>query len=223
MDRTDSGPRLRYPGLNSSELALKIFKRFLEVYKMEKVITAKKFWDIYSSELNKNTKGKWDAYHNDTSWTSVIKQIAINTCRELKLQPSTEYYRVDVIGYRWEEPQIKGNWWLDVAYEHENSDNWWDELCKLCYVAADLRVISSYYKLGAEVQSVEDKIREYLERLGKEKIFRVTNSEWLFVFGPRLVSADQPFRAFTVDDQLSVIPVTGGERVVPEEWKKQNT
>ena len=188
---------------------------------MEKVVSAKGFWDVYSAKLNE--QGNWKAYQNDTRWTSVVMEVAEETCKELGLEPSKEYYRVDLIGYRWEKPEVKGNWWLDVAYEHENKDTWWSELCKLCYVAADLRVISSYYKLGSAERSaeptIEDKLRGYLERLGKEKISRVLNSQWLFVFGPRLVCTDQPFRAFTIDDELNVSPVPGGERVVPEDWK----
>ena len=101
------------------------------------------------------------------------------------------------------------------------------ELCKLCYVAADLRVISSYYKLGgAEISAeptIEDKLRGYLERLGKEKIFRVPNSQWLFIFGPRLVCTDHPFMAFTIDDELNLSSVPGGDRVVPEDWESRDS
>jgi len=188
---------------------------------MEKVVTAKKFWDVYSKKLNE--EGNWEAYQNDQGWTPVVKEIAKKTCEELGIATLMEYYRIDLVGYRRDIPEVDGNWWLDVAYEHENRNTWWDELCKLCYVAADLRVISSYYDLGNEEQTVEVRIRKYLKMLGKEKIFRIPNSEWLFVFGPTLVSADQPFRAFTIDEELSIILVPGGERVVPEEWKKRNT
>ena len=152
----------------------------------------------------------------------MVKEIACQTCTELGFETSYEDYRVDIIGYRRDEPERYGNWWLDVAYEHENRYTWWDELCKLCYVAADLRVISSYYNLANKEHKVEDIIREYLKILGKDKMFRITNSEWLFIFGPRLVCTDQPFMAFTIDERLNVIPFTGGERVIPEEWKKQN-
>ena len=190
---------------------------------MKRVVSPERFWDIYSEKLNEH--GNWEAYQNDTSWTSVIvKEVAKETCEELDLKTSKEYYRVDLIGYRWEESKVKGNWWLDVAYEHENDDTWWEELCKLCYVAADLRVISSYYKIGSAErsaeQTIEDKLRGYLERLGEEKIFRVPNGQWLFVFGPRLVCADQPFMAFTIDEELSISRVHGGKQVVPEDWKR---
>lgn len=154
-------------------------------------------------------------------------KVAKETCKKLGLETSKEYYRVDLVGYRREEPEVEGNWWLDVAYEHENADTWWGELCKLCYVAADLRVISSYYKLGradkSAEETIEDKLRGYLGQLGKEKIFRIPNSQWLFVFGPRLVCAAEPFRAFTIDDELSIRPLPGGERVVPQDWKRQNS
>ena len=113
-----------------------------------------------------------------------------------------------------------------MAYEHENDDTWWEELCKLCYVAADLRVISSYYKIGSAErsaeQTIEDKLRGYLERLGKEKIFRVPNGQWLFVFGQRLDCADKPFMAFTIDEELSISRVPGGKQVVPKDWKRRD-
>ena len=120
---------------------------------MKRVVSVEGFWDVYSAKLNE--LGNWEAYQNDTRWTSVVMKVAKKTCKELELETSTEYYRVDLIGYRWEEPGVQGNWWLDVAYEHENKDTWWSELCKLCYVAADLRVISSYYKLGGAERSAE--------------------------------------------------------------------
>lgn len=188
---------------------------------MEKVVTAKGFWDVYSKKLN--AEGNWEAYQNDGNWTPVVTEIACQTCKDLGLETLLEYYKVDVIGYRRDKPEKDGNWWLDVAYEHENRNTWWEELCKLCYVATDLRVISSYYNLGNEGKTVEDRTKEYLGVLKKEKICRIPNSEWLFVFGPTLVCPEQPFRAFTVDEKLSVIPVDGGVRVVPKEWKENNT
>ena len=198
---------------------------FWEVIKMERVLSAKRFWDVYSAKLNE--RGNWEDYKDNTRWTTAVIDVAMETCKKLGIEASKEDYRVDLIGYRREKPEEKGNWWLDVAYEHENDDTWWGELCKLCYVAADLRVISSYYKLaGADKsaeETIEDKLRGYLGRLGKEKIFRVPNSQWLFVFGPRLVCANKPFRAFTMDDDLSIRPVGGGERVVPEDWQKRDS
>jgi len=151
--------------------------------------------------------------------------IAKETCeceKFNKLKTQMEYYKIDLIGYRRENQDVDCNWWLDVAYEHENRDTWNDELCKLCYVAADLRVVSSYHDFSREKEPVEKKLKGYLDRLGKEKILRVPDSKWLFVFGPRLVCADaqQPFKAFTIDKKLTVIPIKGGEEVIPKRWKQ---
>ena len=88
----------------------------------------------------------------------------------------------------------------------------------MCYVAADLRVVSSYHDFSKE--PIEKKLKDYLDWLGKEKILRVPDGKWLFVFGPRLVCAKQPFRAFTIDEKLTVIPISGGEEVVPQRWKQ---
>lgn len=85
------------------------------------------------------------------------------------------------------------------------------------YVAADLRVVSSYYR---KEEPIEERLKGNLEDLGKEKILRIPDSKWLFVFGPRLCCTDQPFKAFTIDEKLSVIPVTGGEEVIPDRWRQ---
>jgi hypothetical protein len=185
---------------------------------MHRILEPESFWQKYSSELNRSRN--WDAYKNDTTWTTEVIRIAEETCKKFGLKTQKEYYKIDLIGYRREEPNVDRNWWLDVAYEHENRNDWDSELCKLCYVAADLRVISSYYKLynakGEAEEPIEKKLKSHLERLGKEKILRVPSSKWLFVFGPRWVCAKQPFKAFTIDEKLTVIPIIGGEEVVPQ-------
>lgn len=185
---------------------------------MDRMLEPENFWQEYSARLNQ--AGNWDTYQNNTAWTEKVLCIAKKTCEEkFKLKTSKEYYRVDMIGWRQEERGVSGNWWLDVACEHENEYNtWYNELCKLCYVAADLRVVSSYHDFSKE--PVEKKLKDYLDWLGKEKILRVPDSKWLFVFGPRSVCAKQPFRAFTIDEKLTVIPISGGEEVVPQRWRQ---
>jgi hypothetical protein len=183
---------------------------------MDKILEPEKFWQEYSSQLNQ--AGNWDVYQNNTEWTEKVLGIAEKTCEKFGLKTNREYYKIDLIGWRRKENE-KCNWWLDIAYEHENDDTWYGELCKLCYVAADLRVISSYHDFSKE--PIEKKLKGYLDRLGKEKILRVPDSKWLFVFGPRLVCAEkQPFKVFTIDEKLTVIPISSGEEVVPLRWKQ---
>ncbi|GAI86287.1 unnamed protein product, partial [marine sediment metagenome] len=134
-----------------------------------------------------------------------------------------EYYRLDLAAYT--EQKKKGenisNWWLNLAYEHENDRTWYSELCKLCYIAADLRVISTYHDFKKE-EPVTERLGRYIDNLGKEKILRVPNSEWLFVFGPRRVNTDERkehhFKAFTIDKELNIIPIMTGEKVQPGLW-----
>jgi len=183
---------------------------------VDRILEPESFWQKYSSQLNKAEN--LDAYKNNSEWTTEVMLVAEETCKKFKIETSREYYRVDLIGWRREEPDVTDNWWLDIAYEHENDETWHSELCKLCYVAADLRVISSYHDFSKE--PVEKKLKGYLDRLGKEKILRVPDSKWLFVFGPRSGCAEQPFRAFTIDEKLTVIPISSGEEVVPWRWKQ---
>jgi len=187
---------------------------------MKRLVEPESFWKEYSAKLNQ--KGTQEAYKDNTEWTEKVLCIAEKTCKKFnfKIETSREYYRVDLIGWRREKTNEKRNWWLDVAYEHENKYNTWDdELCKLCYVAADLRVISGYHDFNDSEEPIEKKLKGCLGRLGKEKILRVPNSKWLFVFGPRLTCTDQSFKAFTINEKMTIIPVSGGEEVVPQRWK----
>lgn len=104
---------------------------------MDRIMEPESFWKEYSKQLNEARN--WDAYQNKADWTKAVMQvakktytgIAKNTCEQPKLGTHKEYYRIDLIGYRREKENVDGNWWLDVAYEHENLNDWNSELCKL--------------------------------------------------------------------------------------------
>jgi hypothetical protein len=163
----------------------------------EELITPEEFWKLYKEML----KGVGDiiAYRDASIWTKkVIDKVRIMINKDLELETQKEYFRIDAIGYttKWEEEKqiaehrkkyegIKmhplHNWKLKVAYEHENSDGWSDELCKLCHIAADLKVISSYY--GSNKDDIEKTLKYYIERLDSEGTMRRAEGQWLFVFG----------------------------------------
>ena len=198
----------------------------------EEFVTPEGFWKLYAGKLNakelNNDKKKETieayrkAYRNDSKWTEIIIAIVTEMIgSEMKLKTQNEYFRTDVTGYttEWEEEKkiaqqrkkyegIKmhplHNWKLKVAYEHENSDGWSDELCKLCHITADLKVISSYY--GSNKDDIEKTLKYYIERLDSEGTMRRAEGQWLFVFGPRKNSGDL-FKAFTLDDDMNVIPL----------------
>jgi len=197
-----------------------------------KSLTPERFWELYADKLDEAGKDPktHEDYQDRTKWTRRVMDIAQEVLVEegcLRLKASREYFNIDLIGYttKWSEEKQKNrekqqhDWELKVAYEHENSDKWDDELCKLCHVVADLRVISSYYGFSKEEQ-IEDLLQQRVKKLGMWRIHRVPNSQWLFVFGPCCVCEEEPFRAFTIDSELKVVEITGDKKVIPGEWRK---
>ena len=202
-----------------------------------KSLTPERFWELYADKLDEAGKDPktHEDYQDKTKWTETIMEVAkgviYDMLRDLPNdgQPEVdqESFRIDLVGYttKWPEEMKKKkeerqhDWGLKVAYEHENSDEWDDELCKLCHVVADLRVISSYYDFSKEEQ-IEDLLQQRVKKLGMWRIHRVPNSQWLFVFGPCCVCEEEPFRAFTIDSELKVVEITGDKKVIPGEWRK---
>ena len=151
-----------------------------------KSLTPETFWELYSDKLNKNAT--YTDYKDNKKWTKVVVGIAKEVIRDmLKDIPDdgvsdvdSEYFNIDLIGYttRWFEQKRKRqhDWKLKIAYEHENNVNTWhDELCKLCYIVADLRVISSYYDFRKK-KKIEELLQGMINKLGVWRIHRVPNS-----------------------------------------------
>ncbi len=189
---------------------------------------AQRFWNIYSKKLqnyaDNNPQEIYKAYQGIGSWTHKIMPMAKSAIEEflnsnnventLDVHVDSEYFRIDLIGYI---KNKKSDWELKVAYEHENSDTWGSEFCKLCHIVADLRVIASYYDNDSKIKCVlEKKVHD----LGLWRIHRVPNSSWLFIFGPRCKCQDKPFKAFTIDSQLNVIELENDKKIIPAEWNR---
>ena len=197
-----------------------------------------RFWKIYSKNINKYANyGKYK--DGKKEWTDKITCIAKKSIEQLfpdieidgktEFKVCKEYFRVDLIGYlthRKEElkkdiPERQHIWHLKVAYEHENSEDWSDELCKLCYIAADLRVIHSYYNPNQEIE-IEKQLQQYVDRLKEENILsRIQNNNWLFIFGA-LGEHNKPFKVFTLNESKIVEPieVEDDNEVIPSKWKR---
>lgn len=199
-------------------------------------LTPVRFWELYSEKLKEAGKRPktYKAYQHSPKWTEVVLPIAEEVIRYMlndvpehgDFKVDSEYFKIDLIGYttKWSEVKEKGkkrqhDWKLKIAYEHENSNKWDDELCKLCHIVADLRVISSYYNLGQE-ETIKDLLQDRIEKLGIWRIHRVPNSSWLFVFGPCWACKEKQFRAFTIDSELKVVEITGDKKVIPVMWMK---
>lgn len=202
-------------------------------------VIRQRFWEIYSKNINEKANNDpkfYNKYSDNKKWTKEITIIAKKSIKQLfpdieitgktKFQIDKEYFRVDLVGYltHWEEerkkkiPERQHIWHLKVAYEHENSEDWSDELCKLCYIAADLRIIHSYY-LNRK-KGIKEQLQQYVNRLEKEDILnRIPNNNWLFIFGV-MGEHDKPFQAFTLNESKKVELVEGGEEVIPSQWKR---
>jgi hypothetical protein len=198
-------------------------------------LTPERFCEEYLSALNNlgQQGGTLQSYKGAESWTmlseKIAKEIIYNLYSNQDIHPKwrvqKEYFKVDFIGYatNWDGPdnniERQHDWELKVAYEHENDRNkWHDELCKLCYIVADLRVLVSYHDFTKE--PIKDVLQKKINRLGIWKLHRVPNSNWLFIFGPSQ-NYEYPFKAFTLDSNLKVIELDCCKKieVIPKDWK----
>ena len=101
----------------------------------------------------------WEEYHqsylNDAEFTPVITSVIKEIIGKMGWIPTTEYFRIDVIGYesKWESIKDLAHgaglgaylWNMKAAVEHENSkSDWTDELIKLMQIRCPLKVIITY-------------------------------------------------------------------------------
>lgn len=198
--------------------------------------TEKQFWQLLSDGIRKHC-GLND-YKQSKKLTGPMTNIAGHVIYDQYLKKplsnspyhpyvSKEFYNVDVLGYytKWYTNQNKpseerqSDWILEVAFEHENNPKTWhEELCKLCYLCANLKVIVSYYE---ENVNIEDLLKQYLHSLGRDKLFIYPASKWLFVFGPSGVNNyKKPFRAFSVSQKFEPSELKIDKPLIPDEFNK---
>jgi hypothetical protein len=178
--------------------------------------SAADFWSHYREVLREalSKPGAWENYKRDLTWTPIAIGAAEKVCKErLGLVTEKEYYRVDLIGY---DTRGTGDWFLRVAYEHENRDSWPTEFCKLTHVAADLCVLCSYYDFR-KAKPLEAVLQAHVDRL-MDRVKRILDRQWLFVFGPRCIcaDADHPFVAFTLTPEWRVARLPDAQPLVIE-------
>ena len=201
-------------------------------------LTPSAFCDEYLKALilegqNAGTFQKYKGMFGDGKWTEISEDIAKKVIDNLysdqdifpKWKSQKEYFKIDIIGYltNWDNPhniEKQHDWELKLAYEHENNrDKWHDELCKLCHIVADLKVLISYhdFKNGEPIEKI---LGDRIKKLGIWRIHRIPRSEWLFIFGPSS-NYDFSYRAFTVDTNLDIVELEScrKQNVVPLNWK----
>lgn len=172
--------------------------------------TPQQFWNLYREELRK--RGSKEAFESEPRWTALVTGIAKYVCEKMDLSLHPEYFRVDVIAYDGQGD----DWWIRVAFEHENSPGWRDELCKLAHVVADLRILATFYDNGKE-REPRSELQRAVTNLG-ERILRVPDAQWLFIFGPRRSDTETRFFAYTLDRNGQLQPLDEDEPLNPEDW-----
>lgn len=166
------------------------------------------FWTAYREALR--SEGLCAKYCDNKQWTAIAKSAAMKVCTDrFGLDISKEDLRLDVMGW---ESRKKFDWFLRIAYEHENDRRTWrSELCKLAHVVADLCVLASYYGKGTPACKALQKAVDPL----KQRLLRVPGRQWLFVFGPPIDSMNLPLEAFSLDANGQVVRLNDGKPLTP--------
>lgn len=164
-------------------------------------VTARDFCNSYLGHLK---QGEWSHYSQPPweNWTRHATDAAANACERFNFQVQREYFRLDVMGWEPKQEGVHHDWFLRVAFEHENHPRRWpDELCKLSHIVADLKVLVLYpdeqTDVGALIQGSVD--------LVSDRIRRATGCEWLFIVGPVSRGAERAFEAFVMSCEDCVV------------------
>jgi hypothetical protein len=172
------------------------------------------FWNAYRAELR--SIGRRSSLTSYTAWTGVailaarqlFERRGLRVCQELNLDIMAYEQRVDGVNFNWD---------LRVAFEHENNqkgEDWIDELCKLCHVVADLRVLVSYFP---EWIGFESLLTKRIDLMG-HRLQRVEDSSWLLIFGPRESKRlAMPWVAYTIDSNRKLSQLPDANPFVP--WR----
>jgi len=143
---------------------------------------------------------------------------------ESALADQKKHLHVDKPGY-----ELFGDddqdWLLRVAFEHENNHkSWRSELCKLCHITADLRVLMSYHNFKKKGgPSIDVELQRALQQLKKHNRVTRWQGDWFFIFGPHRIGPRMrrhPFVAFTLSSDGKPLPIdeADGEKLYPPEF-----
>jgi hypothetical protein len=83
-------------------------------------------------------------------------------------------------------------------------------------VVADLRVLVAYHDYTKSDDPLT-RLRSDVHRLG-ERIHRVPNSNWLFIFGPRQSTPERRFMAYMLDSSMQLTALCDQAPLAPGDW-----
>lgn len=192
-------------------------------------ITPERFWEVLSSELGKdfaaNAEGMVAKFCDNPRWTDYMTDLLGGRigkkkfgCEVMSRKIEKEFWpKVDVTyfdqgGDNW------GPWALEVAIEHENAEDGWQEEChKLLLLNAGLKVLIGYWSDG-------DMLKRFLEDFKtfyRSRKYHQERENWLMVFGPATDQwNDHDFRAYRFDGS-ELREITGKAVVISAEAKRR--
>lgn len=127
---------------------------------------------FYSDFVSSVTMDYWEEYHDNTRWTGLVTKLLRKQIESYELTSQTEYFRIDVTGWKSHWKDIEGRacevglkphlWDLKIAVEHENnSSDWSDELIKLAHIRCPLKVIIGYTPCDLRAEGKEGRRLEF--------------------------------------------------------------
>jgi hypothetical protein len=191
------------------------------------------FLNGYATRLNTaccKVPGSKNIYRNNrTAWTRRSEEVATEVIASFNLWTS-KLYGFDACGAV-DQNGIKHNFHVRVAYENENDGSWRMEMCKLCHVWSDLRVLVGYcdFRNGGEAR-LGDEIINVLNTLEihENRITRMP-TKWLFIFGPskNSLGPSYPYVAYEFDPSTAahpfkrkeLVPLPVNPPVNPDGWQ----
>ncbi len=168
-------------------------------------MTAKEFWEQFSKIFIESKDDAIKVWTSSKEYTKFILGKIANFLKEQKFETSTEYYRIDLTGWKQLRKSENDNilinnfekhlWDLEVAIEHENSSiSWMDEVVKLLHINCPLRVVIGY--LPFEQKNSHDK---YLEAITEQILTTkavsercsLKNGEFMIIIGDSKCKDDE--------------------------------
>ena len=126
-------------------------------------MNAREFFKAFLETLEARRDDCVRDYRNSVAFTKTISSVIEDSLKTEDVKSagvSREYYRIDVTSWKGRSGELKEMaphgfrpylWDLEVAVEHENSDeHWMDEVVKLAHVNCPLRVVIGYVPAGKE-------------------------------------------------------------------------
>ena len=162
-------------------------------------MTAERFYHELVQKTAESENCNKEKYGEPSQWTQAITKIIqtilsdnlseVSSDSGTEIGTSKEYYRIDVTSWIQQKDSIREAckkvemdphlWQLQTAVEHENeSEKWFDEVCKLSFIRCPLRVV-----IGYGIENADEKINIVKDILHRTNAFTDADQEFVVILG----------------------------------------